>query len=212
MEKKNVSSKAKRTAKKLNDSKSRTLFEAKGKVFVFTGPSGAGKTTIANIILKEMNFFKKIVTYTTRKIREGEIDGVSYNFVSKKKFEEFLKKDLLLEYATVYDNYYGSLRKDVEKVISTGKSVMFVVDVQGALTIKKKFSAAITVFIKTPSLEVLRVRLEKRAKDSKEVIEKRMKTAEEELKIEDKFDYIIVNDELDRAVKEMNDLIYKSLN
>ncbi|MFA5126116.1 MAG: guanylate kinase [archaeon] len=182
-----------------------------GKVFVFTGPSGAGKTTLAQVILKEMDSFQRIITYTTRGMREGEKDGIDSNFVSRKKFEQFIKDDKLLEHAIVYGNYYGSLRSDVEKIIASGKNVLFVVDVQGALTIKKKFSSAITIFVKTPSLQELRERLEKRALDSKEIIEKRLTTAEQELVLEGKFDFVVVNDVLLEAVARVKEIISSSL-
>jgi len=197
--------------KKTKGTNSRTLFKMSGKVFVFTGPSGAGKTTLAQVILKEMDSFQRIITYTTRGMREGEKDGIDSNFVSRKKFEQFIKDDKLLEHAIVYGNYYGSLRSDVEKIIASGKNVLFVVDVQGALTIKKKFSSAITIFVKTPSLQELRERLEKRALDSKEIIEKRLTTAEQELVLEGKFDFVVVNDVLLEAVARVKEIISSSL-
>jgi guanylate kinase len=196
---------------KNTDTKTRTGFGVVGKIFVFTGPSGAGKTTIAQTILKETSFFQRIVTYTTRDSREGEMNGIDYNFVSREKFEQLIKNNELLEYANVYGNYYGSLRSDVEKIIASGKNVLFVIDVQGALTIKKKFPSAITIFIKTPSLQVLRERLLKRASDSIEIIEKRLGVAEQELCIENKFDFVVVNDSLSQAVNQTKKIILSLL-
>ena len=182
-----------------------------GKVFVFSGPSGAGKTTLADKVLSEFDFFQKIVTYTTRPSREGEKNGVDYNFVSKEKFEEFIKNNEMLEYATVYGNYYGSRKSEVEKVISSGKSVLFVVDVQGAITIKKKFSSAITIFIKAPSIEIMKERLIRRGKDSMEVIDRRVDSAKKEMPLEKEFMHTIINDNLDIAVSEAKKLILNSL-
>ena len=137
--------------------------------------------------------------------------GIDYHFVSRERFEEYISKDLLLEHAVVYTNYYGSLREEVEKVIESGKSVLLVVDVQGALTIKEKFSSAIEFFIKAPSISVLKKRLIMRGTDAMDVIEKRMVTAKEELKLENKFTYVVVNDNLQKAIQEVKSIIRKSL-
>jgi len=193
------------------NSNSRTNSELKGKLFVFTGPSGAGKTTLAQSVLREFDFLKKVITCTSRTIREGEKQDKDYHFVSKEKFEEYIAKDELLEYATVYGNYYGSLKSEVTGSIESGKSVLMVVDVQGALAIKQKFPSAISVFIKAPSLSIMKKRLIKRGTDSMEVIDKRIKTAKEELKLEHKFDNVIINDDLHKAILEVNKLIVNSL-
>ncbi|MFA5357500.1 MAG: guanylate kinase [archaeon] len=184
----------------------------KGKLFVITGSSGVGKTTIADAVLSELPFFQRIVTCTTRAPREGEQNGVDYNFFSKEKFEELVSKGEFLEHATVYGNYYGSLAKDVQNVINSGKSILMLVDVQGAKTIKQKFPEAITIFVKPPSLESLRERLEKRSKDGKQTIEQRLSIASEELSRADEFDHAVVNDDLARAVFETKQLISDELN
>lgn len=184
----------------------------KAKLFIITGPSGAGKTTIAEEILKKEKNITKVITCTTRKIRKGEKDGVDYKFVTREEFEKFIKKDMLLEKAIVYENYYGSLRDDVEKIMESGKSVLFVVDVQGAMTIKAKFRGAVDIFIKTPSLEELRKRIEKRKKDSKEVIGQRMQMAKEELDLENEFTYIVINDDLKDSINEVKKIIDLAIN
>jgi len=191
--------------------KSGTNSVSKGKLFVFSGPSGAGKSTLAQVVLREFDFFKKVVTCTTRTIREGERAGIDQHFVSREQFEEYIAKDELFEYATVYGNYYGSLKKEVYEIMDSGKCVLFVVDVQGAIAIKQKFPSAIEFFIKTPSLSVLKKRLIKRGTDEMSVIDQRMKTAKDELKLENKFDHIIVNDDLKVAVKDVKKLITDSL-
>lgn len=183
----------------------------KGKLFVFTGTSGAGKTTLGNAILHEYDFFKRIVTCTTRAPREGEREGVDYHFFSREKFEKYLKEGKFLEHAVVYDNYYGSLKSEVEEVLSSGKSVLLIVDVQGAITIKKNFSEAVVIFIKAPSLSVLKKRLIMRGTDSMEIIQKRAQTARQELKLEHNFSHIIVNDKLRKAIAEVKALILKEL-
>ena len=183
----------------------------KAKLFILTGPSGAGKTTIAKEILKKEKNLTKVITCTTRPIRKGEKDGVDYKFFTKEEFEKFIRKDMLLERAIVYENYYGSLRDDVEKIMESGKSVLFVIDVQGAMTIKAKFRGAVDIFIKTPSLDILRQRVEKRKKDSKEVIGQRMQSARDELKLESEFGFVVINDDLKEAVKEVQKIIDKAI-
>ncbi len=184
----------------------------KAKLFILTGPSGAGKSTIAEEVLKKEKNLTKVITCTTRAARTGEKDGVDYRFFTKEEFEKFIRKDMLLERATVYDNYYGSLRDDVEKIMESGKSVLFVVDVQGAMTIKAKFRGAVDIFIKTPSPDDLRKRLEKRKKDSKDVIARRLQTARDELALESEFTYVVVNDDLKVAIGEVRKIIDASIN
>lgn len=184
----------------------------KAKLFIITGPSGAGKTTIATEILKKEKNLTKVITCTTRPMRAGEKDGVDYKFFTKEEFEKFIRKDMLLERALVYENYYGSLRDDVEKIMESGKSVLFVVDVQGAMTIKAKFRGAVDIFVKTPSLDELRKRVEKRRKDSKDVIAQRMQTARDELGLESEFSYVVVNDDLKDAVSEVRKIIDSAIN
>jgi len=184
----------------------------KAKLFILTGPSGAGKSTIAEEIIKKEKNLTKVITCTTRPMRAGEKDGVDYRFFSKEEFEKFIRKDMLLERAMVYDNHYGSLRDDVEKIMESGKSVLFVVDVQGAMTIKAKFRGAVDIFIKTPDIGILRDRLEKRKKDSKEVIAQRLQSAKDELALESEFNYVVVNDDLKTAISEVRKIIESSIN
>jgi guanylate kinase len=179
----------------------------KGKLFVITGSSGAGKTTIAKSVLAKLRILKRVITCTTRAPRAGEKNGIDYRFFSKNGFQELLKKNAFLEHAVVYENYYGSLKKDADKIINSGKSVLFVVDVQGAKTIKEKFPSAVTIFIKPPAFEALKKRLESRSKDSKEIIEGRLRIAEEELSHADEFDYSVVNDDLNEAISETKRII-----
>jgi guanylate kinase len=180
----------------------------KGKIFVVTGTSGSGKTTLAEKILKDSKLnISKIVTCTTRPPRGREQNGVHYNFLSRNEFEQKIFENKFFEYAEVYGNYYGSLKIEVNKLIESGKNVLFVVDVQGAETLKKNYSEIITIFIKTPSISELKIRLEKRAEDSIERINERIAIAEQEEKKSILFDYVIINDNLDLAVNQLKEII-----
>jgi guanylate kinase len=177
-----------------------------GRIFVISGLSGAGKTTIASNLLKQIPTLKKVITCTTRSPREGEINGQDYNFVSKEEFEKFISNNKLIEYAKVYDNYYGSLKSDLNNLIKKEKDVLFVVDVQGALTLKTLISESKLIFIDVP-LEEIKKRLEKRGKDSREVIEKRLQIAKEELTYKNKFDFVVENIDLKKAIDEVKEII-----
>ena len=182
-----------------------------GNIFVISGHSGVGKTTIVYKILKQDKNIEKIVTCTTRKIRDEERNGVDYNFVSKKEFEQWIKEDKLIEYEKYAGNYYGSKKEDVQKIIDSGKNVMFVVETKGALTFKEKFEKPILIFIKAPSLNELINRLKGRGEDEK-LIQKRMDEVTNELAREKEFDYIVINNDLERAVEEISKIIKKEVN
>lgn len=175
-----------------------------GKLIIFTGPSGVGKGTILN------DFFKKTdgkivysISSTTRKPREGEIDGVHYNFISKEEFEKLINENVFLEYANYNGNYYGTSKKFVDEKIKEGKSVLLEIELQGALLIMKKCPEAISIFIKPPTFEELEKRLKSRHTEDNETIRKRLNTAKDELKNTDKFKYIIENDVVEKAVDEL---------
>lgn len=178
----------------------------KGNIFILTGPSGCGKTTIAEA-LQQLARIERIITYTTRNPRSEEIDGKDYHFVSKKQFEKMITESKLLEYASVYGNYYGNSRSDIEQILAMGKNVLLSIDVQGAKTIKSMIPSAVVVFIMPPSLEILRQRLVKRGKDSAETIAVRMAEAEQEMKIAGYFDYAVTNDDLRQAIAEVKNII-----
>jgi guanylate kinase len=178
------------------------------KVFVISGHSGAGKTTIAYEVLEKMSSVKKVVTCTTRKIRDNEKDGVDYNFVSKEVFEQWIKKDKLIEYEKYAGNYYGSLKEDVDKIIKSKKNPMFVVETKGALTFKEKFDNSVLIFIKAPSLIELSTRLKGRGEND-ELIQKRLAEVSDELVREKEFDFVVINDSLKKTVEEVINLIKK---
>jgi guanylate kinase len=176
-------------------------------LLVISAPSGAGKTTIVKEVLRRFPSFKFSVSATTREIRPGEIDGKDYFFLSKSEFERKISNDELVEYEEIYSNYYGTLKSEVEKALSLGEDIVFDVDVKGGLSIKRKFPQAVTIFIKPPSMDVLRERLEKRGSETKEQIGRRLKRVPMELEKGALYDYIIINDELKRALSEVFEII-----
>lgn len=179
----------------------------KGKIIVITGPSGVGKGTIISTIVKDLDNVVLSISATTRKPRPGEQDGVHYYFKTVDEFKQLIESDSLLEWAQFADNYYGTLYSSVEKELNLGNDVILEIEVQGALNVKSKVPKAILIFIKPPSFEELAQRLISRATESAEVVEKRLNIAKNELKVAEKFDYQIVNDKLDIAIKDLENLI-----
>ncbi|MGQ9463923.1 MAG: guanylate kinase [Candidatus Fervidibacter sp.] len=179
----------------------------KGRLFVISGPSGVGKGTITIEVLKQVPSLKKVVTYTTRAPRPGEVAGKDYHFVNLDEFERLKCQGEFLEWAEVYGNFYGSPRREVERLLSEGFDVVLVLDVQGALSVKAQYPDSVLVFLKPPSLEELRRRLEERGTEPPEVIERRMLKASWEMQQAGKFNHIVVNDEIDKAVDEIIHII-----
>ena len=174
----------------------------RGLLIVLSGPSGAGKGTICSRLRAEMPNLTYSVSMTTRQPRVGEVEGVNYFFRDKEEFEELLKEDAFLEYAKVYDNYYGTPKKHVIDLLDQGKSVLLEIDIQGAMQVKERYSDAIFIYIVPPSLTELSARLRGRATDSEEVIDKRLSLACSELALAHRYDYIVVNDDLDEATEK----------
>ncbi len=175
-------------------------------VFIITGPSGVGKSTIIKLLLNSLPNVHFSVSYTTRPPRPNEENGVDYYFVSREEFESMIKKDKFLEWAEVHDFLYGTSFTEVEKAFGEGKDLILDVDIQGANAIKRKMTDAVTVFVLPPSWEALKERLSFR-ENNEEVVEKRLKRAKEELKEWKNFDYVIINDNLKRAVTELSSII-----
>ncbi len=185
---------------------------SKGAILLISGPSGCGKSSLLKEVYKTIDNYYFSISTTTREPRVGEIDGVDYFFTTKKKFQEDIKNDNFLEYALVHGNYYGTSLKPIKKALLEDKLVVFDIDVQGFEQVIKTFrDITTTVFITTPSLDELEYRLTNRGTDKKEVIENRIITAKKEIKYINKYDYFIINDDLDKAAKELTSIAVASL-
>ncbi len=171
---------------------------------VLSSPSGAGKSTLSRLLLEKDNNITLSISMTTRTPRPGEKDGVDYNFVSTPEFEELVEQDGFLEHAKVFDNYYGTPAAPVERAMAEGSDVLFDIDWQGTQQLTQKVAKdLVRVFILPPSKAELERRLKERAQDSDEVVAKRMSKAGEEISHWDGYDYIIVNDDLQKAEKQL---------
>ena len=169
-------------------------------ILVLSGPSGAGKSTIIEAASKEIGDFYFSVSTTTRAPRDGEVNGKDYYFVSKEEFEDGIKRGNFLEYAKVHDNYYGTSLIPVKKALKEGKLVIFDIDVQGHRLVKEAMGdIVVSTFITPPSLSELEKRLKSRGSDNIEIINKRLENAKEEIKAIDEYDFVIVNDNLEKA-------------
>lgn len=180
-----------------------------GKVIIFSAPSGAGKTTIVRHLLSKNQNFAFSVSATSRKPRGNEVNGVDYFFMTADQFKEKIKNGEFLEWQEVYpDNFYGSLKSEVDKILSNGQNILFDVDVVGGSNIKKQYGErALALFIQPPSITELEKRLIARSTDDKNVIRERVKKAERELAYSHLFDVIIVNDTLEHALQETEDRV-----
>ena len=181
----------------------------KGKFIIISGPSGVGKGTICNVLLKELNAWYS-VSMTTRNIREGEVDGINYYFISKDEFKKRIDDGLLLEYNVYNDNYYGTPKDKVLEKLEEGVDVILEIEVNGARNIKKIFPDALLIYIAPPTMEILKERLIGRGTEDLETIEKRLRIAEVEMKQVDFYDYVIVNDDLDKAISDVKRVILKN--
>ena len=190
--------------------------ESKGRLLIFSAPSGSGKSTIVQWLMKEhpelnMHFS---ISCTTRAPRGTEQNGVEYFFISPAEFKEKIAQDAFVEYEEVYtDKYYGTLKSQVTEMTENGQNVVFDIDVKGGCNIKRQYgNKALSIFIQPPSIEELRRRLEGRATDAQEVIEQRLSKASYELTFADKFDILIVNDDLEKAKADTLNAINEFLN
>lgn len=181
----------------------------KTKLVIISAPSGTGKSTLINYLLKENNQLEFSISITSRKARGEEQHGKEYYFVTVEDFKKKIDNNDLVEFVEVYkDNYYGTLKSEIERITKKDKGVIFDIDVIGALKIKEQYgNAAFTIFVEPPSIKVLEDRLRSRATDTEEVIKTRIERAEYELTYADKFDVVIVNDSLERAQKELLDVV-----
>lgn len=180
---------------------------SKGGVFVVSGPSGSGKDTVLKGLFAKNPDIVFSISSITRAMRPGEKEGEKYNFISREHFEEMIKNDLLLEHNVFVGNYYGTPRIPVEKAVSEGRDIIIEVDVNGAAQIRKKLPEAVTVFIMPPSFEELKRRLVGRGTESEELIEKRLRSALDEIRRAEEYDYIIVNDDAAAASQSLMSVI-----
>lgn len=183
----------------------------RGILVLYTGSSGVGKGTIMAELMKKDPSIRLSVSNTTRDPREGEIDGVHYNFVTKEQFEELINNDGYLEYAKYCDNYYGTPKKQVEDLLDEGYNVFLEIEVQGGLQIMEKYPDVLSIFILPPSMDVLENRLRGRGTEKEEVIQKRLAEAKNEITFKDKYKYRVVNGELETAVEEILDILHKEV-
>lgn len=170
------------------------------KIVIISGPSGSGKSSLCKELLKYFNNIYFSISSTTRKIREGEIDGVHYNFISLDDFNKGIDDNIFLEYAKVHNNYYGTQKSQIIKAIDDKKIVLFDIDIQGQISIKKHYPNATSIFITTSNDKVLESRLRNRATEDDNTINKRLFNAKEELKHIHLFDFLIINDDFDKAL------------
>jgi len=178
-----------------------------GKLIVISAPSGCGKTTIVRELLRRHPKLLFSVSATTRPKRSQEVDGRDYFFLTKAEFRKKVASGDLVEWEEIYGDYYGTLKNQVEAALKSDRPLIFDVDVKGAIAIKKKYPQAVLIFIKPPSLAVLKERLMKRRTESEEAIQKRLKRVPMELEQEKHFDYTVVNDDLNRAVEEVEQIV-----
>jgi guanylate kinase len=189
-------------------------FRKAGRFIILSGPSGAGKTTLHDLLFQSPRFKGRVIrsiSATTRKPRAGERQSQDYFFLSKKMFEHKIRSGQLLEWAKVFDNFYGTPLKNVRDKLRAGKIVLLCIDVQGARQVKKKVPDAFMIFVKTSSLDELRRRLMSRGTDTRAEVALRLKTAAKELKEAKRYDHVIINDDLGRARRELEDVIGSAL-
>ena len=189
------------------DIQDNSRMKKKGMLAVISGFSGAGKGTLMKKLMDNYDNYSLSISATTRAPRPGERDGVDYFFVTRGRFLEMIKNDELLEYAQYVDNYYGTPKAYVEAEMKKGKDVILEIEIQGALKIRAKYPESVLIFITTPTAEELKKRLMHRGTESEEVIKRRLERAALEAVGVEAYDYILVNDDLDKTVKHLNYLI-----
>ena len=179
----------------------------KGILFVFSGPSGSGKTTLAKEVVNEIKNIDFAISYTTRKKRESEVDGKDYHFVDIDKFREMIDKKEFAEWAEVFGNFYGTPLNELKSAIDNGNDVLLEIDVNGARQIRDSFNDSVQIFILAPDMTELRQRLVGRKTDSIDEIEHRLNLADKEITQVEKYDYIIINEDLNKSLKEIKRII-----
>ena len=179
----------------------------RGSLFIVSAPSGTGKTTLCKKLVSSMPDLKFSVSYTTRQQRPGEINNREYTFTGREDFLAMIGRGEFIEWAEVHGAFYGTSRRRLEEIMDSGSDVILDIDTQGAMQIKKKYAEGAYIFILPPSMEILEQRLEKRMTDSQEEIKKRLTTAISEIKTYSGYDYVIINDIFEKALKEFEAII-----
>lgn len=180
---------------------------SRGRLFVISGPSGSGKTSLTNRLLEALPGLRFSVSYTTRPKRRGEEHGKQYFFVSSEEFEDMVDRNEFLEHAHVYGNHYGTSREFVESQLEEGLDVLLDIDVQGALIVRQATAEAVMIFVLPPSYAALRERLIRRGLDDVQVIELRLQLARKEIQYYRRYDYLVINDDLDRSLHELKSIV-----
>jgi guanylate kinase len=180
---------------------------SRGLLFVVSAPSGTGKTTVVERLVQIFPDLGMSRSYTSRALRDGEKDGVDYNFITRERFEGMVAEDAFLEWADVFGNLYGTGKAETERELSGGRDLVLVIDVQGARQVRSHGAQAIGIFVLPPSFEALEHRLRGRSKDSEDAIRKRLATARREVRAVAEYEYVIVNDELDACVDRLRSIV-----
>jgi len=178
-----------------------------GTLYIFSAPSGAGKTSLVKALLAQMKDIEVSVSHTTRAMRPGEVDGLDYHFISKDEFENLVEADAFLEHAQVFDNFYGTARSSIETRLAAGADVILEIDWQGAQQVRAWKADAVSVFILPPSRNALEERLRGRGQDSEEIIARRMRDAVSETSHYAEFDYLVINDQFELALQDLQAIV-----
>lgn len=178
-----------------------------GIIFIISGPSGGGKTTLTGKVMEELDNLRFSVSCTTREPREGEVEGRDYTFISESEFMDMARENRFAEYANVYGHLYGTPIDQLEMAKKTGVDLILDIDVQGARQIRDKYPSGVFCFVMPPNIEDLRKRLKARGSEEEAVIEKRLSVARQEMEGVENYDYIINNDDLDKAVRSLKEII-----
>lgn len=174
-----------------------------GQLYIVSAPSGAGKTSLLSQLRQQLKYVTVSVSHTTRPPRSGEIEGEHYQFVSVEAFKQAIQEELFLEYAQVFDNYYGTSKASIAALLNTGKDVILEIDWQGAQQVRQSYPNAVSIFIMPPSRDALRQRLENRGQDSAEIINQRLNGAISDMSHFVEFDYVVINDDFDIALEDL---------
>ena len=179
----------------------------RGLLFVVSAPSGTGKTTVVERLVAGRPGLRRSRSYTSRAARSGEQDGVDYNFVTRAAFDQMVRQDELLEWADIFGHLYGTSHRDTEALLAAGVDLVLVIDVQGARQVRQRLTDAVAIFVLPPSYEALARRLQGRNQDPPAAIQRRLATAREEVTAVDEYDYVVINDDVDRCVGEVGAIV-----